>query len=131
MDTALKDNRTFSIKRVARSFKYAFHGLKYAAKSERNFQIHLTTALLVTVCASILNINKMEWLFIFVSIFGVIALELVNSALERVVDLATDEIKPLAKQAKDLAAAAVLMYALMAAIIGVVILGPKLLHMIY
>ncbi|MBS4217113.1 diacylglycerol kinase family protein [Bacillus sp. FJAT-49711] len=128
---ALKGNGRFSIMRIACAFKYAIQGIVYATKVEKNFQIHITCALIVTVLSIILKINKTEWLFIIISIFGVLALELVNSALERSVDIATKEIKPLAKQAKDLAAAAVLVYAIMSVIIGIVILGPKLMTLFF
>jgi len=117
--------------RIACAFKYAIQGIVYATKVEKNFQIHITCALIVTVLSIILKINKTEWLFIIISIFGVLALELVNSALERSVDIATKEIKSLAKQAKDLAAAAVLVYAIMSVIIGIVILGPKLMTLFF
>jgi len=127
---ALKDSRIFSWKRLAPSFKYAFQGMIYAAKNEKNFLIHITAAVLVIGLSVCLKINHIEWLFIVVSIFGVLALELFNSALERAVDLSTDEIKPLAKHAKDLAAAAVLVYVMMTVIIGIIIFGPKLLRLV-
>lgn len=125
----LKGERKFSAKRLTSAFKYAFQGIRYAASSEKNFRIHIVSALIVIIASTLLKINQVEWLFILISIFGVMALELVNSALERAVDLATQEIQPLAKQAKDLAAAAVLVYAAMAVIIGIVILGPKLIKL--
>ncbi|MCR2820432.1 diacylglycerol kinase family protein [Lederbergia panacisoli] len=124
---ALKGKGRFSIIRIACAFKYAIQGIFYATKVEKNFQIHITCGVVVGVLSFLLKINKTEWLFIIISIFGVLALELVNSALERTVDIATKEIKPLAKQAKDLAAAAVLVYAIMSVIIGILILGPKLI----
>ena len=83
-------------------------------------------AVLVILSGLVFKLNQLEWLFIVIAIFGVLALELVNSAIERVVDLTTSEIKPLAKQAKDIAAAAVLVYAIMSVIIGIFIFGPKL-----
>lgn len=99
----------------------------HVVKYEKNFQIHLVVAVLVILSGLIFKLNQLEWLFIVIAIFGVLALELVNSAIERVVDLTTSEIKPLAKQAKDIAAAAVLVYAIMSVIIGIFIFGPKLL----
>lgn len=123
----LKDKRFYSGKRLVASFKYAFQGLIHVIKHEKNFQIHLIVAGVIIILSIFLELKKMEWLFIVLSIFGVFVLELVNSAIERAVDLVTNEIKPLAKQAKDIAAAAVLLYAMMSVIIGIVILGPKLL----
>lgn len=127
---ALKDKRLYSGRRLVASFRYAFQGLIHVIKHEKNFQIHLIVAVAISVLSIFLELTKLEWLFIVLSIFGVFVLELVNSSIERVVDLVTNEIKPLAKQAKDIAAAAVLLYAIMAVIIGMVILGPKLLILI-
>ena len=67
----------------------------------------------------------MEWLFILVAIVGTITLELVNSAIERVVDLVTTEYHPLAKQAKDIAAGAVFVYAIFSVIVGIDYLFTK------
>jgi len=127
----LKDKGRFSIVRIFCAFKYAIQGIIYASKVEKNFQIHIIFAFVVSVLSIILKIDKIEWLFIIISIFGVLSLELINSALERAVDIATQDIKPLAKQAKDLAAAAVLVYAIMSVIIGIVILGPKMLSLFF
>ena len=127
---ALKDNRVLPSRRLISSFRYAFQGLEHIVKYERNFQIHLTLAVIVIGSGFALQLNAIEWLFIVIAIFGVLALELVNLAIERVVDLVTSEIRPLAKQAKDLAAAAVLIYAILAVVIGIIIIGPKLLNII-
>ncbi|MBW8348150.1 diacylglycerol kinase family protein [Bacillus sp. IITD106] len=128
---ALKDKERFSLGRIFCAFKYAIQGIKHAVKVEKNFQIHIVCAIIVCLFSIILKIDITEWLFIIICIFGVLSLELVNSALERAVDIATQEIKPLAKQAKDLAAAAVLVYAIMSVIIGLVILGPKLINLLF
>ncbi|MBS4199708.1 diacylglycerol kinase family protein [Bacillus sp. FJAT-49732] len=128
---ALRDRGGFSIDRIACAFKYAIEGIIHASKVEKNFQVHIICAIIVSALSFILKIDKMEWLFIIISIFGVLSLELINSALERAVDIATKEIKPLAKQAKDLAAAAVLVYAIMSVIIGIVILGPKMIKLFF
>ncbi|MBP1914816.1 diacylglycerol kinase family protein [Lederbergia galactosidilytica] len=127
----MKDRGPFSVIRLFSAFKYAVQGIQYAAKSEKNFQIHLFAASIVIILSFFLKLDKVEWIFIIISIFGVMALELVNSAMERAVDLATDKIHPLAKQAKDLAAAGVLVYTLMAVLIGILILGPKIIQLFY
>ncbi|MEK3890689.1 diacylglycerol kinase family protein [Bacillus sp. FSL K6-3431] len=123
---ALKDKRSF-FGRLAASFKYAFQGLSHVIKKERNFQIHLVIATLIILLSIILDLNRFEWIVILLSICGVLVLELINSAIERVVDLITLDTNPLAKQAKDISATAVLLCAITAAIIGFIILGPKLL----
>lgn len=88
-------------------------------------RIHLTAAILVTAAGTLLRISVTEWMVCLI-LFGLImSLELVNTALEAVVDLVTQEKKPLAKKAKDAAAGAVLVSAIMSAIIGLIIFLPK------
>lgn len=107
------------------SFKYAFEGILHAGKQERNFRIHLFVTTVVIVSGVFSHLSKIEWFFIIICISGMISLELVNSALEKVVDLASPEIHDLAKQAKDMSAAAVLVFACASAIIGILIFLPK------
>lgn len=123
---AWKDRDVFSWRRLARSFKFAFQGIAHAFIHEKNFRFHIAAAILVAACSLLFQIDKVEWMFIVLCIFGMFVLELINSALERTVDLITDEYRQLAKQAKDLAAGAVLIYAIMAVIIGLIIFLPKI-----
>ena len=110
---------------ITKSFGYAFEGIINTVKSERNMQIHFTFMLAVVVCGFIFRISYTEWL-ICLTLFGLVtSLELVNTAVESVVDLVTEEHKPLAKRAKDAAAGAVLIAAIFAAIIGLIIFVPK------
>ena len=105
-----------------KSFGYAFEGIFTCIRNERNIKIHCTVAILVVIAGAVLGITPTEWC-ICLTLFGlVIALELVNTAIESVVDLVTTERKPLAKTAKDTAAGAVLVAAIMAAIVGLIIL---------
>jgi undecaprenol kinase len=94
-------------KKVLKSFSYAFQGIIHALNKERNLKIHLSLTVLVVILGFLFSITKIEWLFILIAIGGVNTLELVNTAIERVVDLVTKEYQPLAKQAKDTAAGAV------------------------
>ena len=88
-------------------------------------KIHCTVAVLVVIAGVILGLSVTEWC-ICLGLFGmVMSLELVNTAVESVVDLVTQERKPLAKIAKDTAAGAVLIAAIMAAIVGLIIFVPK------
>ncbi|MFS0644133.1 diacylglycerol kinase family protein [Siminovitchia sp. 179-K 8D1 HS] len=123
---AWKDRNVFSWRRLAYSFKYAFQGIAHAYSNEKNFRFHIAAAILVTVCSFVFQLDKVEWLFILICIFGIFVLELINSALERIVDLISEEYSQLAKQAKDLAAGAVFMYTIMTVIIGLVIFLPKI-----
>ena len=98
-----------------KSFGYAFQGIFTCIRQERNMKIHCTVAVLVVIAGLILGISVTEWC-ICLGLFGmVMALELVNTAVEAVVDLVTEERHPLAKIAKDTAAGAVLIAAIMAA----------------
>lgn len=110
---------------LTRSFGYAFEGIFAGIRKERNMKIHCTVAVLVVIAGIILEISSVEWC-ICLGLFGlVMALELVNTAVEAVVDLVTDEYRPLAKLAKDTAAGAVLIAAIMAAASGMIIFVPK------
>ena len=109
-----------------KSFGYAFEGIRTGIRKERNMKIHCLAVIAVTF----LHIKPVEWC-ICLLLFGLIlSLELVNTALEAVVDLVTKEKKPLAKIAKDTAAGAVLVSAIAAAIIGCIIFVPYLLELI-
>ena len=101
-----------------KSFGYAFQGIFTCIRKERNMKIHCTVAVLVVIAGLILGISVTEWCIC-------LGLELVNTAVEAVVDLVTEERHPLAKIAKDTAAGAVLIAAIMAAIVGLIIFVPK------
>lgn len=114
-----------------KSFSYAFAGIFACIKKERNIKIHCTFVGLVVLAGIFFRISVTEWC-ICLLLFGLIlSLELVNTAVETVVDLVTEERRPLAKLAKDTAAGAVLISAIMAAIIGCIIFIPKLLQWLY
>jgi undecaprenol kinase len=107
-----------------KSFSFAIAGLKTALWSERNMRIHFFVSLIAIGCSIFFSISKMEWLFVIVAIGGIFSLEMVNTAIERVVDLVTEDYHQLAKQAKDLAAGAVFIYAITAVLIGTMIFLP-------
>lgn len=110
---------------IRKSFGYAFEGIFTCVKKERNMKIHCIMAVLVVAAGIILHISPVEWC-ICLGLFGlVMALEMVNTAVEAVVDLVTQEHKPLAKIAKDTAAGAVLIASIMAAMAGCIIFVPK------
>lgn len=111
-----------------KSFGYAFQGIFNTIRTERNIKIHCAAAILVTIFGIWLQISKTEWMICFILFGLILALELVNTAVEATVDLFTEERKPLAKKAKDAAAGAVLVAAIFAAVIGILIFIPKLLE---
>lgn len=114
---------------ILKSFYFASKGILEALRTERNIQIHSIVAVLVVVVGLYFSLNRMEWLFILIAIIGTITLELVNSSIERVVDLVTEEYHPLAQQAKDIAAGAVFLYAIFSVVVGMIIFLPKFINL--
>jgi len=110
-----------------KSFGHAIDGIKTAFKKEPNLQIHLTIGVLVLALAGILRFSIFEWIVLLFTVALVIALELINTSVESIVDLVSPEIKPQAKIAKDVAAAAVLVTAIISIIIGVLLFLPNII----
>ncbi|NLC76776.1 MAG: diacylglycerol kinase family protein [Clostridia bacterium] len=112
---------------MLKSFTFALSGLVAAIKEERNLKIHLAAALLVTVLGFVFQLRLWEWAVISLTVFLVLVAELINTAIEKAVDLAVDgRLHPLAKTAKDVAAAAVLLAAVNAVIVGLIIFGSRI-----
>ncbi len=115
------------MKKLLKSFKYAFEGIFTGIKEEQNIKIHIAIMILVIIFGIMLKISKAEWI-ICIILFGlVISMELINTAIENTVDLITKEKNEQAKIAKDVAAGAVLVSAIASAIIGLIIFVPKIL----
>jgi diacylglycerol kinase (ATP) len=108
------------------SCSFALDGLRCVLKSERNARIHLVIAALVVACALWLRISAIEWALITLTIALVFCSEVLNTAIELIVDMTRPNPDPVAKHAKDMAAGATLVAALAAAVVGTLILGPKL-----
>ena len=114
------------MKKLIKSFKYAFEGILIGIKEEQNMKIHITIMILVIIFGIMLKINTIEWI-ICILLFGlVISMELINTAIENTVNLITKEKNQQAKIAKDVAAGAVLVSAIASAIIGLIIFIPKI-----
>lgn len=108
-----------------KSFGYAFEGIAAVIKRERNMKIHCCAMILVVMAGTILQIPAWKWCICF-CLFGLVtALEMVNTAVEAVVDFVTEERKPLAKLAKDAAAGAVLIAAIMSVAAGLIMFIPE------
>ncbi|MFC6332441.1 diacylglycerol kinase family protein [Paenibacillus septentrionalis] len=114
------------MRKLLRSFGYAFEGICQGISTQRNMKIHVAVALLVIVLGAIVSLSWLEWTIIIIVICSVISLELLNTAIEAAIDLHGSEWHPLAKLAKDTAAGAVLVMSIGAAIIGLIIFWPKL-----
>ena len=106
------------------SFGYAVKGIVHAFAKERNMKIHGAALFLIIIAGLLFNITAAEWLVIILISALVIGLELINTAVESLVDLVTDEYRPLAAIAKNVAAGAVLFCAFAAVIIGLIIFLP-------
>ena len=115
---------------LRKTFGYAFEGILTGIRKERNMRIHTAAMILVVFFGTVLGLSATEWCICLVLFGLVMGLELVNTAVEAVVDLVTEERKPLAKIAKDTAAGAVLIAAIMAAVIGCIIFLPKILEFV-
>jgi diacylglycerol kinase len=119
------------LRKLQRSLALAFHGLSNTLDKEQNFRIELLAAIFICFLGFYFKLNITEWAWIIVSIFLVLSAELLNTAIERLTDLVMDRRKTnLAKQAKDIAAAAVLLTVFQAVIAGVYIFLPKIIHLL-
>ncbi|MEP7107457.1 MAG: diacylglycerol kinase family protein [Ferruginibacter sp.] len=110
-----------------RSLGHAWHGIQYCLKTQLNFRIHLLALLIVTVAGFILKISDTEWLFVIACSMLVLALELMNTALEHLCDTVTRDILPSIKIIKDASAAAVLVGAAGSILTGIIIFIPKII----
>ena len=108
------------------SFRYAFTGLWYAFRTQRNMRVHTLTATIVVVLGQLLLLPQQDFISVLTAIMVVMVAEMVNTAVESAVDVATGEYHPLAKVAKDVAAGAVLLAATGALVLGVWVFGPRL-----
>jgi len=117
--------------RFVRSVSHAVSGIAYTVKTQRNMQIHVAFTVLVLLATWWLQIPRADVLLVFFSIALVVSLELVNTAIESVVDLATAEWDSKAKVAKDASAGAVLVAAVLSVVIGFSVLGPPLWNKLF
>lgn len=124
------NHEKFSWKKRARSFKYAFRGIAGLFICEHNARIHLTVAVAVIVAGVCLNVSSMQWLALSVCIGGVLMAEAFNSAIEALADKISPGFDPLIRRAKDLAAAAVLLFVLAAVAVGLIIFVPKIIPLL-
>jgi undecaprenol kinase len=112
------------------SMGHAIEGIKYATNHEKNFRIEILFAIAVTIASYILSVSLLEWAILVLVIGMVLALEMVNTSIERCVDLVTKDYRELAKNAKDVAAGAVLIMSAFSVIIGILIFLPKILELL-
>lgn len=113
------------------SFSHAFRGWWYVLRTQHNAWLHALASLVVAGMGLYLRIGRQDWALLLLAMGLVWMAEFLNTALEAVVDLASPETHPLARVGKDVGAAAVLIAALTAALVGLLILGPPLWHSVF
>lgn len=113
------------------AFKNAINGIMYTGKTQRNIKIQLIFAILVIILGFFLHISLIEWIILIITMFSVLVAELFNTAIETVVDLYTEEYNEKAKIAKDVASGAVLLMAVCSVIVGILLLGVKIIKLIF
>ena len=118
------------MKKRIQSFVYAGRGIRLVFSSEANMKIHIVVASLVVICGFIFQISTPEWIACLLCIGLVFGAEMINTAIEDVVDLASPDHHELAGKAKDIAAGAVLICAIVSVIIGILIFLPKGLQLL-
>lgn len=118
-------------KKMVDSFNNAINGIINTVRTERNMKIHLVVAILVLIACFFFDISRVEFLILVITITMVMSAEVVNTAIEAVVDMSTNYYHPLAKIAKNAAAGAVLITAINAVIVGYVIFWDKLTNISY
>jgi undecaprenol kinase len=117
------------LRRLLQSFKYAGKGIYYAVKEEQNMKIHIVLTFLVIIFGIILKISAYEAIALVIVISFVIAMEMVNTVMERVMDIIKPRMHPYAKHVKDMLAAVVLIGATASALVGLIIFVPKILEL--
>ena len=118
------------MKKLFDSFGYAFRGMFFLLKEERNMRIHVFAILVVTVAGIFLGLTAVEWSVIALCIGSVISAEMMNTAIELLVDLVSPEFNKKAGEIKDIAAGAVLLTAIIATVVAIYIFGNKIFNLL-
>ena len=111
---------------IIKAFNAAIEGIIYTFKSERNMKIHYCLAVIILVASLFLDLTRIEMIFLVFAISLVVIAEMFNTAIEKTIDMVTDEYHPLAKVAKDTASAACFVADMVAFGMWVVVFGPKI-----
>ena len=125
MSLKSKDKRTFK-----GSVKNCLDGISYVTKSEKNFKREIALGIIALTLSYILKIDKIEFIIVLTMICLVLTTEIINTAIERAVDLVTKEYHELARIAKDVSAGSVLVTSIFSLIIGIIIFIPKIITLL-
>ena len=117
-------------KKLRNSFKYAFNGIRTAYREEQNLRVHTFAAILVVIFSYFLKLSVEEFSICLILIGLVLMAEFFNTAIENMVDMITLDKNPYAKKAKDVSAAAVLIFVMFSSVIGIIIFLPKIINLI-
>lgn len=118
------------MRRFIRSIVHALRGIRHAGNTEKNFQLEIIAAALVIILMYLLPMTQQEMAILVLVIAGVLVIELVNTSIERVVDMLKPRVHPYARIAKDVMAAAVLIASIGAVLIGFIILSPYIFRIL-
>ena len=127
-EAKVNTTKTFSLKERGASFRYAYHGLVALFRTEHNAWIHAGLTAAALLLSVYFRIEKTEWMMLIFAATIVWVTEIINTALEKTMDFISIEKHPQIKLVKDLAAAAVLLSAVAAFLIGTFIFLPKLIN---
>jgi diacylglycerol kinase (ATP) len=122
--------RSFSLAARVASFGHALRGLAELVATQHNAWIHAAATLAACALAALLGISAGEWLAVVLAISSVWTAEALNTAFESLCDVVSPELHPRVRRAKDVAAGAVLVSATGAATVGLIVFGPRLLHLV-
>lgn len=112
---------------LLKSLQWAIDGLKFCIRKEKNFQLHCLAAIIAITAGFIFKISTTEWMIIFICIALVLALEMMNTAIEHLCNIIHPSIHPSVKIIKDVSAGAVFLTAIMAVVCGAIIFIPKII----
>ncbi len=115
-----------NFKKMLRSFGFAYSGLKTVVINDNNFKFQLIAAIIIIFCGFYYYFNYLEWAIVVLCILLVLALELLNSSIERVMDKFAPEYDPKTKEIKDISAAAVLVASIGAGIVGIILIAQHI-----
>jgi len=119
------------MKKLLNSFKYAFQGFSHATKTQLNFRVHLFATAIALLLGWYLHLSANEWLWVILTITLVLAVELLNTAIEILTDMVSPNWNEKAGHVKDVSAAAVTIAAFFAIVVGCIIFLPKIIVLLY
>lgn len=127
---ALKGKKKFKNNNIFESIKYGLIGILYAFKEERNIKLGGFLAFIIIVLGFIFKLSNIEWCICILSSGLVISLEMINTAIEKAIDIAMPNVHPLAKIAKDVSAGAVVFLILISIVNACLIIVPKVMELV-